>query len=67
MGKRNIEADRILRAATSPGSKASSPFFIRMKELPQIKDKIISKNQAKKIELLDRSGIFMQMSIQDQK
>ena len=67
IGSKKNEADNILRAATSPGSKASNPFFIKINELPQINDNIMSNAQAKKLELLDFVWIIRLRNIQGQK
>ena len=39
-GRSTNDADAILKVATSSGFRAINPFFIKIKELPQITDKI---------------------------
>jgi hypothetical protein len=45
-GNKNTEAAKILNAPTSPEESDTNPFFISIKELPQIRDSNINKNQA---------------------
>ena len=54
-GRSTKEADAILKVATSSGLSEVSPFFISIKELPQIKDKTRKRIQA-------RAGYFLVIS-----
>ena len=45
-GRRNNDAEAILKEPTSSGVSAISPFLIRMNELPQIIAKLIKRTQA---------------------
>jgi hypothetical protein len=45
-GNKTIPANTILKAPTSPGEYTSRPLFIKIKELPQTKAKMIRKPHA---------------------
>jgi hypothetical protein len=52
-GNNTILAAVTRRAPTSSGANTNKPFFIRMKEVPQMIDKMISRKIAVKRELSD--------------
>jgi hypothetical protein len=48
-----MDAAVTLRAPTSSGANTINPLFIRMKDVPQMSDKIISRKMAVNRELSD--------------